>query len=137
MDFHPLLEIEFQPEHLFCNIHGQPFRPHWPRGVDKMRQMFIRWLETTEHEIEQWWFEPDEAAVDLIEKPWCCRVSPGVLMDLYRRTGVGKQMSCGVCHKFGTGSTIMYRTAAGIISTKEVCWECLLFRTRRLDQRSQ
>ena len=123
---------DFVPEehHLFCTVHKEPFIRCSPRSLHRAVQCFNRWAKNDMMlEIETNGFVLALPSV-LTQKPFCCRLEPGKLLDLYLFSEIGRTDECVVCHhvKQGTKYRRLRKSSNLIQILKHLCFECLVFR---------
>lgn len=142
-DGKPMIVMSFS--RVFCALHGEPFRPTWPKGAIIMQ---LRLFEQTfgvkaSKDMHDKLFAEarklckldDDAKIDIEhmhavmdKKPLCCRVTPGQLEKLYEESGVGTRAKCVHCHRKRLGTP--YTTSNLPEPLSHLCFNCLCTQVR-------
>ena len=116
-------EVSLALDMVFCRVHGEPFRPRWPKGYAIASiELLKAWISTQEEtgKIE------DVNGI-LKERPLCCRVSRDVLYAAYLASGVGKSRRCDLCGKTRAGTKFQaYDSQHAQRFFRHVCFVCVM-----------
>lgn len=119
--------LSFPVNALLCNRHGEPFRLEWPKGYLSVVGCMLSWLKSSPGFAQECEGKTDNLVKLLQEKPFCCRISKGELIQIYLDSGIGKLASCDQCKKTSQGTEYRFFNMFGKARLlKHFCFECLV-----------
>lgn len=119
------IPIDLKQKHVFCAVHGEPFRDKWPTGYFIAMNVLLAWtLESPDFQQASNYSVANIVSTLEVTKPMCCWVPNDKLLELYQEPnlGIARKSFCSKCGMVRLGT----RAKLSGEHYPHLCFECVL-----------